>query len=129
MVKHGQNIKYFTAVDFYGSTFINEIHMETTFILLISTGIVFLSMFGNICLGRTLIKTKGPLKVDSARFNNSSTNLLNTIIVVPLSEILDNIYQLLAHAPTCQSSRSRAFTPVQKILHDAREAGTNASLR
>jgi hypothetical protein len=101
--------------------------METTYILLISAGIVFPAMFGNICLGRTLIKTKGPLRVDSARFINSSTNLLNTIIVVPLSEILDNIYQLLAHAPTCQSSR--AFTPVQNILHDAKEAGTNSSLR
>jgi hypothetical protein len=36
---------------------------------------------------------------------------LTTIIIVPLHEILDNIYQLLSHGPTCQSSLSFARMP------------------
>ncbi len=77
------------------------------------------SVEDNICLGRTLIKANLLLRVNSARFINCYTNLFTTIIVVPLSEILDNIYQLLAHSPTCQSSLS--FTRVQSVLHHANE--------
>jgi len=47
------------------------------------------------------------------------TKLLTNIIIVPLHEILDNIYQLLSHGPTCQTTR--AFTPVQNILHKAKK--------
>jgi len=28
--------------------------------------------------------------------------ILLSIVVVPLKDIIDNIYQLLAHSPTCQ---------------------------
>jgi len=87
--------------------------METTFILLMATGIIFLVMPDSIFLNGTHIKAKIILRVNSARFINCYTNLLTPIIVVPLSEILDNIYQLLAHSPTCQSSLS--FTSVQYI--------------
>jgi hypothetical protein len=90
-------------------------HMETTFILMTGTGTVFLVMLDNFCLGRTLIIANAIVRVNSAHFINCCTNLFTAIIVVPLSEILDNIYQLLAHSPTCQSSLS--FTPVQSVLH------------
>jgi hypothetical protein len=82
--------------------------METTFILL--TVPVILVMLDNFYLGRTLNKANAILRVKSAVFFNCYPKLLTTIIVVPLSEILDNIYQLLAHSPTCQSSLS--FTSV-----------------
>ena len=80
--------------------------METTFILLIGTGIILLVVLDNFCLGETLIKAKVILRLNSERFVNCYSNLFTTIIVVPLSEILDNIYQLLAHSPTCQTSLS-----------------------
>ena len=100
--------------------------MGTNFILLIGTGIVFLAILDNICLGGTLIKTKVILRVNSARFINGYTNLLATIIVVPLSEILDKIYQLLAHSPTCQSSLS--FTSVHSAsLQGARTVGADVT--
>ena len=70
------------------------------------------SVYNSIWLSRTLIKIKGRLRTNNARFINYSSNLVTTIIVVPLSEILDNIYQLLSHAPTCQSSVF--FKAVQK---------------
>jgi hypothetical protein len=76
------------------------------------------SIEDNICAGNTSIKVKAPLSRDKTRFINWYSNLLTTIIVVPLHEILDNIYQLLSHSPTCQSSR--AFTPVQNILHQTK---------
>ncbi len=89
--------------------------METIFILLTGTAIVFLVILDSICSDRTLIIANVLLRVKSARFINCYANLFIAIIVVPLSEILDNIYQLLAHSPTCQSSLS--FTPVQSVLH------------
>ena len=70
----------------------------------------------------TFIKTK----VISARFINGYTNLFATIIVVPLSEILDKIYHLLAHSPTCQSSLS--FTSVHSAsLQGARTVGADVT--
>jgi len=62
------------------------------------------------------------LSTNNTRLINCHTNLFTTIIIVPLHEILDNIYQLLVHAPTCQSSLS--FTPVQSVLHHEKVAGT-----
>ena len=50
------------------------------------------------------------LNPNNTRFPNSE-DLITNIIIVPLHEILDNIYQLLSHAPTCQSSLR--FTPLQ----------------
>lgn len=73
------------------------------------------SIKDNICAGNKLIKAKMLLRPNYARVFKRCTKALTTIIVVPLHEILDNIYQLLSHAPTCQSSR--AFTPVQNFLH------------
>jgi hypothetical protein len=66
----------------------------------------------------TPIKAKAPIRRDNTRSINWYSNFLITIIVVPLHEILDNIYQLLSHNPTCQSSR--AFTPVQNILRQTK---------
>jgi hypothetical protein len=76
------------------------------------------SIEDNICAGKTPIKVKAPLRRNNTRSINWNSNLLTTIIIVPLHEILDNIYQLLSHSPTCQSSR--AFTPVQNILHQTK---------
>jgi len=76
----------------------------------------------NICAVGKLIKAKMLVRPNNTHFINCYTNLLTTIIVVPLHEILDNIYQLLVHAPTCQSSLS--FTPVQSVLHHEKVAGT-----
>ena len=72
------------------------------------------SIEDNICAGNSLITVKAPLIRNNRRSFNWNSNLLTTIIIVPLHEILDNIYQLLSHNPTCQSSR--AFTPVPNIL-------------
>jgi hypothetical protein len=70
------------------------------------------SVYNSIWLSRILIKIKGRLRTNDVCFINCSSQLVTTIIVVPLSEILDNIYQLLSHAPTCQSSV--LFKAVQK---------------
>lgn len=71
------------------------------------------SVHGNICLAGNLAEGQAPLRTTNTRFVNYRTNLFTTIIIVPLHEILDNIYQLLSHAPTCQSSHF--FTSVQRI--------------
>ena len=94
--------------------------MQTTLILLTATGIVFLAML----LGIRVIRATQKGRIE--RLGRYYTNLLLSIIVVPLHEILDNIYQLLSHAPTCQSSV--AFTPLQRVLHHVKETGTNDSL-
>ena len=62
------------------------------------------SLYNTIWMIRSLAKIKESLRTNEARFANCYSNLLTSIIVVPLSDILDNIYQLLSHAPTCQSS-------------------------
>ena len=62
------------------------------------------SVHGNICLAANLSEEQVPLKTSNTHFIIGSPNLFTTIIIVPLGEILDNIYQLLAHSPVCQSS-------------------------
>ena len=72
----------------------------------------------------TPVKTRVDLtgKGNNTRFKNYYTKLLVNIIIVPLHEILDNIYQLLSHSPTCQSSLS--FTPVQKVTDRTQDLDT-----
>lgn len=67
----------------------------------------------NSCLVRTLFEGQAPLKTTNICFTIGGTKLAVKIIIVPLSEILDNIYQLLTHGPVCQSSHF--FTSVQRI--------------
>ena len=71
------------------------------------------SVHVNTCLARNLSDGQASPGTTNTRFINYRTNSFTTIIIVPLSEILDNIYQLLSHAPVCQSSRS--ITSVLRI--------------
>ena len=71
------------------------------------------SVHVNNCLTRNLSDGQASPGTTNTRFINYRTNSFTTIIIVPLSEILDNIYQLLTHGPVCQSSRS--FTSLQRI--------------
>ena len=65
--------------------------------------------------GNTTINATVALRLFITSLIKRYTNSFTAIIVVPLHEILDNIYQLLSHGPTCQSSMS--FIRVPGALH------------
>jgi len=67
----------------------------------------------SISSARNLSEEQVLLKTANTRLNIGGTNWVARIIIVPLSEILDNIYQLLTHGPVCQSYHS--FTSLQSI--------------